>query len=363
MKTMKKLITIVLVIVMVATMGLQVSAASVKERILQDMDQWTFIDQHPKDDDHDERMLLDPKSQTLFALTVGHDGSIPGSFVAIPCELDRLGVYKQVYDDRNFVVWVADNPGAEYGKEVIRVCQYDTKWGLIASASVVTSQDFMITHIDLAYISQYTGLHIVYDDGNEYGYDLYIQEPKYAVFEDVNNNAYYAKPVQWAYQNNITNGTDGKHFSPDKPCTRGEIVTLMWRLAGCPLPSLYDWRFVDITESGYYGLAAMWAAQSGITNGTAKTHFSPDAVCTRAQIVSMLHRFNGTVPAESTNFADVNPNSYYADAVDWAVSRGVTNGKTSTEFAPNDPCTRAEAVTFLFRSPTVWRLKWIHAMF
>lgn len=169
-------------------------------------------------------------------------------------------------------------------------------------------------------------------------------------FVDVPADAYYKTPVEWATTYAITNGTDETHFSPDLPCTRGQIVTLLWRAAGQPELSGSN-PFMDVANDAYYAKAVQWATRYGITNGTDETHFSPDDPCTRGQAVTFLHR---ALDGESYDgpgvFTDVAPSDYFFHPVLWAVDYGITNGTNGTHFSPYDPCTRAQIVTFLYRA-------------
>ena len=173
-------------------------------------------------------------------------------------------------------------------------------------------------------------------------------------FIDVKTTDYFYNSVKWAVGKNITNGTSSTTFSPYKSCTRAEIVTFLWRAAGSPEPTITRNPFRDVnavTHSSYYK-AILWASQKGITSGTSATAFSPDQVCTRAQIVTFLYRYAGQPSGYYSNpFKDVGATSEasYYNAILWAVGKGITNGSTTTTFSPYASCNRAEAVTFLYR--------------
>ena len=170
------------------------------------------------------------------------------------------------------------------------------------------------------------------------------------IFVDVSTNAYYYDAVQWAVNHGITNGTSETTFSPNDPCTRAQVVTFLWRSAGCPAPKSSEMPFKDVSKGSYYETAVLWAVENGFTNGTSATTFSPDEDCTRAQIVTFLWRSQGMPDAGSTNpFTDVTSGEYYYNAVLWAVENGITNGTSATTFSPNENCTRAQIVTFLYR--------------
>ena len=168
-------------------------------------------------------------------------------------------------------------------------------------------------------------------------------------FTDVADDAYYADAVIWAVGKGITSGTTATTFTPNNPCTRAQAVTFLWRAAGSPVVN-YTMNFSDVPADAYYAEAVRWAVSQGITKGTSDTTFSPNATCTRAQIVTFLWRAQGNPEAGTDNpFTDVAVDAYYADAVLWAVENGVTSGTTATTFSPNSDCTRAQIVTFLFR--------------
>ena len=173
-------------------------------------------------------------------------------------------------------------------------------------------------------------------------------------FYDVPNGAYFYEAVKWAVKNGITTGVGNDLFAPEQPCTRAQIVTFLWRAAGSPEPTITRNPFRDVnavTHSSYYK-AILWASQKGITSGTSATAFSPDQVCTRAQIVTFLYRYAGQPSGYYSNpFKDVGATSEasYYKAVLWAVGKGITTGTSATTFSPYASCNRAEAVTFLYR--------------
>lgn len=172
-----------------------------------------------------------------------------------------------------------------------------------------------------------------------------------ATFTDVPDGAYYYDAVQWAIEKGITNGTGADTFSPNAACTRAQMVTFLWRAAGCPAPKSGSNPFVDVPDGQYYTQAVLWAAEQGITSGTGAGAFSPNDTVTRGQTVTFLYRFAGS-PAVSASgsFTDVPGGEYYAPAVQWALSRGVTNGTSASTFSPSDNCVRAQIVTFLYRA-------------
>mgnify|MGYP002577360023 CR=1 FL=1 len=170
-------------------------------------------------------------------------------------------------------------------------------------------------------------------------------------FYDVPNGAYFYEAVKWAVKNGITTGVGNDLFAPEQPCTRAQIVTFLWRAAGSPEPKGTAAGMTDVVSGSYYEKAVAWAIENGITTGTTATTFSPDATCTRGQSVTFLHRaLKGTAPTTVNGFTDVAADAFYADAVAWAVESGVTNGTTDSTFSPNNGCTRAQIVTFLYRA-------------
>lgn len=176
------------------------------------------------------------------------------------------------------------------------------------------------------------------------------EEEQKITFVDVPENEYYAEAVAWAVKNHITNGMTATRFMPEETCTRGQIVTFLWRAAGSPAPKGVVGVPDDVKTDSYYYDAVVWALENGITNGVTATSFAPDDPCTRAQSVTFLYRAVGTVPDIAAAFTDIKSDAYYSDAVAWAVENGVTNGVSKTEFAPEAPCTRGQIVTFLYRA-------------
>ncbi len=234
--------------------------------------------------------------------------------------------------DKNGAFDIAVNGACEFS--VLETCSVggEKKFTLNAAA---------IAAIDEVYFPEYYG-------------EITIKLPGNAVtnpFVDVPADQYYYDPVMWALEKGITNGTDATHFSPDATCTRGQVVTFLWRAVGSPAPGSSTNPFTDVKSGDYYYDAVLWAVEKGITNGTSETTFSPDQGCTRGQVVTFLHRFEGTpTPGSSTNpFVDVTGSAYYYNAVLWAVEKSITNGTDATHFSPDSTCTRAQIVTFLYR--------------
>ena len=170
-------------------------------------------------------------------------------------------------------------------------------------------------------------------------------------FTDVAANAYYFDAVAWAVEQKITSGTNDTTFSPDSGCTRAQMVTFLWRAAGCPAPDSDICPFVDVDSNAYYYNAVLWAVEQGITSGMTADHFMPDSIVTRAQTVTFLFRNAGSPDVgDGTYFEDVSTDAYYCDAVLWAAVEGITSGMTASQFAPDNICTRAQIVTFIYRS-------------
>ena len=157
--------------------------------------------------------------------------------------------------------------------------------------------------------------------------------------------------MEWAVGEGITGGTSATTFSPYNVCTRAQAVTFLWRADGSPKPENSCNPFTDVKAGSYYYDAVLWAVEQGITSGTTPTTFSPDATCTRGQIVTFLYHSWGDPEVETrASFRDVPAGAYYADPVNWAADWGVTGGTSATTFSPNAFCTRAQIVTFLYRS-------------
>ena len=177
----------------------------------------------------------------------------------------------------------------------------------------------------------------------------FVKEVETSPFSDVSTSAYYYEAVKWAQEKDITGGIGNGLFGPNQPCTRAQIVTFLWRAAGSPEPKSMS-SFSDVSADSYYAKAVAWAVENGITTGTGDGKFSPDATCTRAQSVTFLFRAIGKLVDSKAEFSDVLTDSYYANAVAWAVENGVTNGIGDGLFGPDNSCTRAQIVTFLFRA-------------
>lgn len=169
-------------------------------------------------------------------------------------------------------------------------------------------------------------------------------------FGDVKASDYYYEPVLWAVKNSVTSGLSKTEFGPSDYCTRGQVVTFLWRAAGCPTVKNNKNPFVDVKSSQFYYKAVLWAVEQGITSGTSNTTFEPNATCSRGQIVAFLYRFAGSPKVSTSNpFTDVSSKQYFYKPVLWAVKNGITSGVDKTSFAPDETCTRAQVVSFLYR--------------
>ena len=169
-------------------------------------------------------------------------------------------------------------------------------------------------------------------------------------FRDVAQNAYYYDAVQWAVEKGITEGTSATTFSPDASCTRAQMVTFLWRAAGSPAPKSAANPFKDVSTNDYYYSAVLWAVENGITSGTSADTFAPNATVTRGQTVTFLYRAAGSPAVSGGSFSDVAADAYYANAVAWASQHNITSGVGNGNFAPNADCTRAQIVTLLYRA-------------
>ena len=176
----------------------------------------------------------------------------------------------------------------------------------------------------------------------------FAKETAISPFDDVPANAYYYEAVKWAQEKGITAGIGNGLFGPEQPCTRAQIVTFLWRAAGSPEPKVIG-SFSDVPAGSYYAKAVAWAVENGITTGTGGGKFSPDATCTRAQSVAFLFRAAEASADGTPTFADVAADAYYAEAVKWAADHGITNGIGNGLFGPDNACTRAQIVTFLWK--------------
>ena len=176
-------------------------------------------------------------------------------------------------------------------------------------------------------------------------------DPDPSPFADVKADQFYYTPVLWAVENGITLGVDATHFKPNDSCTRGQVVTFLWRAAGCPAPAGTECPFGDVVPDQYCYQAVLWAYENEIALGVSGNLFNPEGTVTRGQVVTFLWRAMGQPPAETENpFQDISEDRFYYSAVLWAVQSGITNGMEAGQFKPEDNCTRGQVVTFLHRN-------------
>ncbi len=215
------------------------------------------------------------------------------------------------------------------------------------------------THISTESLATRDSLTWKYNDGGKVLYCSYCNKNLRELpfegadnpFNDVRTTDYYFTPILWALEKGITTGTARDHFAPQQNCTRGQIVTFLWRAFGSPEPEGTENPFTDVSEKDYYYKAVLWAVEQGITTGVGATTFAPNHSCTRGQVATFLWRANGEEePSQKQNpFTDVADTDYFAEAVLWALEEGITTGTSSTTFAPGAPCTRGQIAAFLFR--------------
>ena len=172
------------------------------------------------------------------------------------------------------------------------------------------------------------------------------------IFSDVTADAFYSQPLDYCHAKGWVSGITEDTFAPNNACVRAQVVTFLWRAAGCPEPAAEENPFLDVAQTDFYYSAVLWAVENGITNGTDEEHFSPMGVCNRAQVVTFLWRACGQPESEATEhpFTDVQAESWYEQPVLWAVENGITSGMTATAFGPTANCNRAQIVTFLYRA-------------
>ena len=247
-------------------------------------------------------------------------------------------------------VWAADNSAIT----ATHVCQRDTAHKETEKGKVsaeVTKEATYDAEGEITYTATFTNPAFKTQVKTVTTPKLEEAKPTENPFTDVGSGMYYTVPVLWAVENRVTAGTSATTFGPNDGCTRAQVVTFLWRAAGQPEPTGSRNPFTDVSASAYYYKAVLWAVENGITAGTSATTFSPDGTCTRAQIVTFLWRYEGTpAPASAGNpFVDVPTGAYYEKAVLWAAQSNVTAGTSATTFSPDATCTRAQVVTFLYR--------------
>ena len=246
------------------------------------------------------------------------------------------------------VEWLADGLSVE-NPTVEQNHTYTLKVRLAASDDWIFSKNTVVLLDGEEVEYEYTNENMMYYITFRKTYAM-MENP----FEDVTETDYFFAPVLWAYNHEpqVTTGTSASRFSPGKTCTRAQVVTFLWRANGCPAPNTAANPFVDVRPGQYYYDAVLWAVENGVTNGVDATHFGPDRGCTRAQVVTFLWRtFGEPEPLNDSNpFIDVPASQYYYNAVLWAVGNRITTGTSANKFSPDSTCTRGQIVTFLYRA-------------
>lgn len=235
-----------------------------------------------------------------------------------------------------------DNKDAKPG-ETVNITTTPNKGKVVDTVTVTTADGKTVKVTDLG-----NGKYSFVMPEGKVTVKVTYKDEEAAGFVDVPASAYFADAVAWAVEKGITNGMGDNSFAPNASCTRAQMVTFLWRLAGSPKASASN-PFADVDSSSYYYDAVMWAVSKGITNGTGVDTFSPDATVTRGESVTFLFRYAGKPAASGSSFSDVAASAYYADAVAWAAANGVTNGTGDNTFSPANDCTRAQIVTFMYR--------------
>ena len=265
----------------------------------------------------------------------------------VTLEMTEMGLIATLPDGANYTVTVS---GAD--ADLLSATFYSYEAGELEPARNETLEQLPVTDDSSCTIfvpeDDYDDFYVEDADGIVYypGDDI----TPLVNFTDVPAGAYYADAVKWAVAEGITSGTSPTTFSPNNGCTRAQMVTFLWRAAGCPEPESDYEPFRDVPKDAYYRKAVLWAAGESITSGTSPTTFSPNATVTRAQTVTFLWRWEGEPEADQrSGFRDVPAGQYYSEAVSWAVEAGITNGTGTTTFSPGQTCTRAQIVTFLWR--------------
>ncbi len=265
----------------------------------------------------------------------------------VTLEMTEMGLIATLPDGANYTVTVS---GAD--ADLLSATFYSYEAGELEPARNETLEQLPVTDDSSCTIfvpeDDYDDFYVEDADGIVYypGDDI----TPLVNFTDVPAGAYYADAVKWAVAEGITSGTSPTTFSPNNGCTRAQMVTFLWRAAGCPEPESDYEPFRDVPKDAYYRKAVLWAAGEGITSGTSAATFSPNATVTRAQTVTFLWRWEGEPEADQrSGFRDVPSGQYYSEAVAWAVEAGITNGTGTTTFSPGQTCTRAQIVTFLWR--------------
>ena len=204
---------------------------------------------------------------------------------------------------------------------------------------------------DGKYTVEVTGLKNKLGNFESLNYEVEFYDPEKYPFEDVRASDYFFKPVVWALETEVASGVSNTRFEPETACSRAQAVQLIWGAAGRPDP-IEEMKFTDVPSSAYYANAVAWALSSGVSEGTSEMRFSPEKTCTRGQIITMLWRAKGSPEssAQTHVFKDVKAGDYYRDAVAWAIGEGITSGTAASTFSPDEACSRAQITTFLYRA-------------
>ena len=298
------------------------------------------------------------------------DGSVAGTYSIVPSGADAGSNYEITYVNGTLTIYSrSSGGGSSFSGSSYTVSVPSAKNGDVTVSPKNASKGDTVTitvkpdsgyELDTLTVKDASGSKIKVKDKGDGKFTFTMPASKVTVsaefaeietldFADVSTDAYYYEAVKWAAKKGITGGTGDGTFNPNGSCTRAHIVTFLWRAAGSPEPKSTV-SFADVPAGSYYAKAVAWAVENGITLGTGDGTFGPNATCTRGQSVTFLYRALGTAPSTVNGFADVAADAFYADAVAWAVESGVTNGTTDSTFSPNNGCTRAQIVTFLYRA-------------
>jgi hypothetical protein len=292
--------------------------------------------------------VLDPNGNVVFTLTDGEVGTWYTDYGNFYVFEEENGEYGKVLD--LVEGYTARIVGADEGTmDVTYQTPVDGELTDPVSVSGVPVTEELSATFEA---SEDGDVYLVIDEDGDGQTDserkLYAECP----FTDVTTSDYYYEPVRWAVDEGITSGTSATEFSPYESCLRSQVVTFLWRAAGKPAPTSQNNPFVDVKPGDYYYDAVLWAVEKGITTGIDSTHFDPNAVCNRSQVVTFLYRAFEKPPVENAAnpFTDVPAKEWYAAPVLWAVQEGITNGLSATKFGPNEVCNRSQVVTFLYRA-------------
>ena len=305
-------------------------------------------------------------------LTCTADGSVAGTYSIVPSGADAGSNYEITYVNGTLTIYSRSSGGGSSSSgSSYTVSVPSTKNGDVTVSPKNASKGDRVTitvtpdkgyELDKLTVKDASGNKLkLTDKGNgKYTFTMpgskvtvsaeFVEEQVTSTFADVPTGAYYAKAVEWAVESGITNGKANGLFGSNDPCTRGQIVTFLWRAAGSPAPKGTAKVPGDVLPGSYCYNAVAWAIENGITNGFADGTFGVNSTCTRGQSVTLLYRALGKAPTTVNGFTDVAADAFCADAVAWAVESGVTNGTSANTFSPNNGCTRAQIVTFLYRA-------------